>query len=197
MVEACLSLLHLRAEWATHLRALRTSHCSSFSLHCVGSLVVRSQEWMSDTLLLLTSYCVSHKIVTLLAWLASCHSGIPFPPPLALPTYWNTARNWLQSRTMDSFPRQTPGVLLWLDCSWVRSNRQDHTRFLTPSITHHRTALFCHTRHSHISLPAKLRMSNRKTSEVQGIVKMLFLIFENYRKYIFLQLLNSYVAPWT
>lgn len=159
------------------------------------------QQWMSGTLLLLTSSCVSHKVVTLLVWLASCHSGIPFPPPLALPTCWNTARTGYRG-TMDSFPRQTPGVLLWLDCSWVCSNRQDHTRFLTPSIKHHRTALLCchtrcHTRHPRISLPAKLRVSNHKTNEIQGIVRMLFLILENYRKYKFLQLLKGYVAPWT
>lgn len=106
-------------------------------------------------------------------------------------------QDWLQSRTMDSLPRRTPGVFLWLVCSWVCSNRQDHTRFLTPSTKHHCTAIFCHTRHLHIFLPAKLRMSNHKTSEVQGFVRMLFLIFENYRKYKFLQLLKGYVVSWT
>lgn len=88
-------------------------------------------------------------------------------------------QDWLQTRTMDSLPRRTPGVFLWLDCPWVRSNRQDHTRFLTPSLKHHHTAIICHTRQPHIFLPAKLRMSSHKTSEVPGFVRMFFLIFEN------------------
>lgn len=93
LTEAWLSLLPLGVERATHLRPLRASHCWFFSLQQLCWLphqVINTA--CPGTSLLLTSYCISHEIVMLLVWLASCHSGIPFPPPLALPTCWNTAR---------------------------------------------------------------------------------------------------------
>lgn len=99
------------------------------------------------------------------------------------------------SGTRDSFPRQTPGVLLWLDCSWVYSSRQqDHAGFLTASIKHHHAALFCHAGHPHTPL---WQQSNRKTSNIWDTWGCFLLVFEDYRKYEFLQLLKSYVAPWT
>lgn len=179
LIEAWLSLLPLGVEWSTHLWAIRASHCSSPCSSCVGSLIVVSSTL--DVWYFAAPYKLLHFPQNSNAVSVACL--LSFRDPIS--STFGTAhmlehcQDWLQSRTMDSLPRQTPGVLLWLDCSWVCSNRQDHTRFLTPSIKHHRTAIFCHTRHPHIFLPAKLRMSNHKTSEVQDFERTLFLIFDN------------------
>lgn len=55
------------------------------------------------------------KLLALLAWLTSCHSPVPFLPCSVLPMCWSTARNAYRAK-VDSFPRQNPGELLWLDC---------------------------------------------------------------------------------
>lgn len=166
LVEACLSLLpfvSLRAGWATHLPALRTSCCApSPFTSVVVSLVVRSsQSWMSGTCCSLGAIAVSHKDVRT--------RGLPAVTPGSFGTahVLEHRQDCLQSRTTDSLPRQTPGVLLWLNCSWVHSNeQQDRTRFSHPpstiTIQHYSVLLG----NPPAPLPAKPRMNNCKTSTI-------------------------------
>lgn len=83
------------------------------------------------------------KMLMLLAWLISCYLGAQFPPSLAVPRCWSTARiaygEELQIPSLDK-----PQECFCSKCSWVRSSRQqDHARFRTPSVKHHHTVLFC------------------------------------------------------